>query len=128
MKTADNLAIADQILTLDSTGRVSNATLADCSSFAREQTPGKASHENSIQGSAVNTPAYDTKMPVAATNKFPTKQAQTLERQNGDASIYYFYIKANGTLLFIAWLFIVALSAVWQKMPCKCKPSESSCV
>ena len=120
IKTVDNLAIADQLLTLDSTGRISNTTLAKSDSLAREQKLGKASHEKSFQGSAVNASAYGTKPAAAAANNFCPMQTQTLYRQNGDASIYYFYIKANGLVLFIVWLFIVALSAVWQKMPCKC--------
>lgn len=125
MKTVDNLAIADQFLALDLSGKLSNSTSAQYSPLVKEQELSKASKETSFHGSTqdtvVSTPAEGTNKPAATTDSSPPKQIQKLERQNGDASIYYFYIKANGTVLFIAWLFVVGLSALWQKMPCKCK-------
>lgn len=45
------------------------------------------------------------------------KKDKAIERQRGDASLYYFYLKSNGLKLFAIWMGMVALSAIWQKMP-----------
>ncbi|CEJ89530.1 hypothetical protein VHEMI05371 [[Torrubiella] hemipterigena] len=109
------LYIADNVITIDDGGTVTVAS----------QVPSRASR---VDHEATDTKNKGKERQSRTTRGGSSQQANPLassiakkdkaiERQRGDASLYYFYLKSNGLALFAIWLGMVALSAIWQKMP-----------
>lgn len=109
----DYLAAVDNIVALDSNGIVSiTSQTPPKRSTAKRGNPSLDRKTADFTGSQQESLDRETK---PASKVF--KADSSLDRQRGDTSLYYFYLKSNGVGLFSIWLAVVALSAIWQKMP-----------
>lgn len=114
----EHLALADKILVLDGTGSVREQRHVDDSerqSFVHVENRDTTGTEN-VQSQTVSRPSH-TASAHPSTIVPPVSEEDGMQRQRGDVTLYVFYIKSIGKLLFALWLCTVAVSAVSDKIP-----------
>ncbi|EQL02449.1 ABC transporter, transmembrane domain, type 1 [Ophiocordyceps sinensis CO18] len=116
--SVEHLALADKILVLDGTGSVREQRHVDDSerqSFVHVENRDTTGTEN-VQSQTVSRPSH-TASAHPSTIVPPVSEEDGMQRQRGDVTLYVFYIKSIGKLLFALWLCTVAVSAVSDKIP-----------
>lgn len=93
----------------------------------------QAESSNHTRGSRQTTtsaaaaePATELPSVTPTTNEGPA-EAQTA-RGDGDWALYVYLFNSVGTLAMVFWLFLVALAATLEKMPCKSMARYPACL
>ncbi|POR35875.1 ABC transporter, transmembrane domain, type 1 [Tolypocladium paradoxum] len=112
----EHLDMADKVVCLDGNGAVSVITnpakLATKSDF-QPFVPKGGSGSNDTGPGTDSSPGQQVNIPLVASQT----ASKAIERQRGDFTLYFFYLKSMGIVLVTLWLFIVAFSVVANKMP-----------
>ncbi|KJZ71929.1 hypothetical protein HIM_08685 [Hirsutella minnesotensis 3608] len=107
--SVEYLTQADEVILIDEAGNVLEQHKPEVAKVVLKKDVVEAGGKSKdVAASAVATSAAQTREKADKGN---------LERQRGDLSLYAFYIKSIGYLLFGLWLCTVALSAVADKTP-----------
>lgn len=116
----EHLARADKVLVLDSTGIVREQRQVNHVSEQQGFIQGSKSWNNlepeSDHSQIVPSQSHAASAAPTATVP-PVPEEDGMQRQRGDVTLYIFYIKSIGKLLFSLWLCTVAVSAVSDKVP-----------
>ena len=124
----DNLDLADGIVVLDDCGHATEQTPmnfhhktsgSDFGEFYERLNSATNNDRPSDSVALSNASAASRRQIQPSSTPETDRQNQQVARQRGDPSLYSFYLKSIGVWIFVSWIILVGMAAVWEKMPCK---------